>query len=200
MYIGLSAQKSISLCSQDEQLNMYTNFRNFYIEVISQIKKRFNFDDELFTILEIVDPKNAQLFSTKSLAHFKKRFPFVQLDDQKLDDEWRQHAFLDFKKHNLCENLDVETYWSRVFEIENCLGEPLFPNLRTVIPFLLILPFSNCSVERIFSKLKLTKTELRNKLASNTISSIFFTREGVEQNGAEKFEPSKIMLEKKYWN
>lgn len=78
---------------------------------------------------------------------------------------------------------------SKVFEIKNCSFQIY---IKIVITFLLILPFSNCSVERIFSKLKLTKTDLRNKLCSSTtISSLFFAKEAIERNGGDNFEPTK---------
>lgn len=147
--------------------------------------------------MDIVDPKFAQSFKIKSLINFKNRFPFVEIDCQQLDNEWREHAFLDHNKLELYDNLDVETYWSKVFQIQNCVGKALFPNLSIIIKFLLILPFSNSSVERVFSKLNTIKTDLRNKLSSDTIALIRFTKEGIDRNGCENFEPSTEMLKKK---
>lgn len=198
MYIGLGAQNTISLCSHEEQVEMYNNFRNFYIEAVVQIKKSFNFEDGVYDILDILDPKFAQSFEKKSLNIFKNRFPFVEIDCQQLDNEWREHALLDHNKLELYDSLDVETYWSKVLKIQNCVGKDIFPNLSIVIKFLLILPFSNSSVERVFSKLKITKTDLRNKLSSETISAVMFTKEGIDKNGGANFEPSIEMLQKSW--
>lgn len=194
MYIGLNAQNTILLCSQEEQQDIYNNIKTFYIEVAVQIKKKIYFDDPFYEILDIVEPKFAKSFKIKSLLKFKIRFPFVEIDWQKLDNEWREHAFLDHNKFELFDTLDVETYWSKVFQIQNCTGELLFPNLCIVIKLLLILPFSNASVERVFSKLNITKTNLRNSLSSDTIASIMFAKEGIERNEGLNFEPSENML------
>lgn len=60
-----------------------------------KLKKKFNFEDAFYEILDIVDPKFAQSFKIKSLINFKNRFPSVGIDCQQLDNEWREHAFLD---------------------------------------------------------------------------------------------------------
>lgn len=55
--------------------------------------------------------------------------------------------------------------------------EPLhywFQNLKKVIRLLLMLPFSNASVERVFSKLKGIKTESRNKLNTDILLFIYY--------------------------
>lgn len=60
---------------------------------------------------------------------------------------------------------------------------------------LLVLPFANASVERVFSKLKRIKTESRTRLNTNTIVSLMATSSGIKD--VVKFEPTKDMLEKK---
>lgn len=70
----------------------------------------------------------------------------------------------------------------------------MFPNLQKIVQFILILPFSNSQAERIFSNLKNCKTELRNKLSTDTIVAIFFTKEGILRSRGDKFEPNHQML------
>lgn len=43
----------------------------------------------------------------------------------------------------------------------------MFPNLTIVFNLLLILPFSNACVQRVFSKVKLIQTDLRKKLETD---------------------------------
>lgn len=190
IYIGILAYESLSFCSETERTIILENCREFYIEVVTQIKSRFGFSDEIYTILDVVDPKNAQSFQPKSLFLFKKRFPSFNMDLQKLDNEWRQHGLLDFDKYELHSDLEPDVYWRKVFKLKNNLGEDMFPILQKVINFILILPFSNASVERIFSTLNICKTDLRNRLSSETVTGILFTKQGIERNGNEHFEPS----------
>ena len=134
-----------------------------------------------------------------------KRFPVLYkfVTAQKLDDEWRAHAMLDFHQHGLevhGDNIDAECYWGKVFCMKNAAEEYLFSNIKIVISLLLILPFSNASVERKFSVLKNLKTENRNRLNTDTVVSLMATREGIKKlGGSVKFNPSNKMLSTNIW-
>lgn len=73
----------------------------FILKLLSKLKKRFNFEDGVYDILDILVPKFAQSFEKKSLNIFKNRFRFVEIDCQQLDNEWREHALLDHNKLGL---------------------------------------------------------------------------------------------------
>lgn len=180
------------------------NCVNFYVELVSDIKRRFNFTDPIFDVIEIVDPVFAQTYKVTSLSHVLKRLPFLNdyVDSQQLDNEWRQHALFDHVEIGLDNSASAENYWKQVFSLTNSAGIILFPfpNLKIVINCLLILPFSNTSVERLFSTYNMIKTDLRNKLHTETISNIIYTKQGIQNDGGLlKFEPSDEMY-KSVWN
>lgn len=60
-----------------------------------------------------------------------------------------------------------------LFSLKNIADEPLFNNLRKAVYLIFILPFSNACVERIFSQLKLIKTDNRNHLDTSSINMGF---------------------------
>ncbi|CAG4942601.1 unnamed protein product [Parnassius apollo] len=178
IYIGLKAGESIEILKNDENVpraaiaDFYRTCQEFYIELTSDITKRFDFGDPLFSIISAVNPSEAQQFLIKSLVPVLKRFPVLYkfVTAQKLDDEWRTHALLDFEQHGLeihGDNINAESYWGKVFRLKNAAGEYMFPNIKIVMSLLLILPFSNASVERKFRALRCLKTENRNRL--NTV-------------------------------
>lgn len=87
---------------------------------------------------------------------------------------------------------DAEDYWSEIFKLKNDVGVLFFPNLKKTFSLLLVLPYSNASVERIFSDLFNIKTEKRNLLKTSNIKAILATKEGVMQSsGCMKFQPTK---------
>lgn len=148
----------------------------------------------------MVDPGFAQSFRLKELSSVIERFPFIQnkIDVQELDKEWRDHALLDHENLELDKNLSASQYWKTVFALKNIQDECMFPNLRLVISLLLVLPFSNASVERTFSNLKRMNTDDRNALKTETIAALMATQRGIkEQGGVVAFEPSNEMLTKK---
>lgn len=102
--------------------------------------------------------------------------------------------------HGLDSTLPVEKYWQKVFFMKNIAGAPLFGELKKVIRLLLVLPFSNACVERVFSVLNNMKTAHRNRLKTETITSLMTTKEGIQQKGGStKFEPTTSMMNAKIW-
>ncbi|KAK9872224.1 hypothetical protein WA026_017026 [Henosepilachna vigintioctopunctata] len=167
-----------------------------------KIKKRFTFSDPIFDIVPIVDPKVAQEYRVKSLTHILSRFPFLKTHvySQELDNEWRQHALLDYTTHNIDVNSPADVYWEKVFSLKNNMNIQIFSNLKIVIGISIVLPFANASVERVFSSLNLIKSDQRNKLETSTLRSILHTKDGVLSNGGIlKFEPTKEMYSNSIW-
>ncbi|KAG5876442.1 hypothetical protein JTB14_000526, partial [Gonioctena quinquepunctata] len=151
----------------------------------------------------VIERNNARSFKTKSLKHIIDRFPQLKIkltNLQDLDNEWRRHALLDFDDLNIGSIDDADSYWHVIFNLKNSAGIDLFPNLKQVIALLLILPFSNASVERVFSDLFNVKNHKRNQLNTSTIRAILASKEGIESSGGcIKFVPSKKMLEASIW-
>lgn len=169
LYLGIAAHESIQYLKKDPNFdhktldNFYSSCLKFYLRLVTEIKERFTFEDELFDIVTVLDPKYAQSYSQKSLGNILNRFSFLNqvVNKQDLDNEWKSHALLDHSSLDLTSNLPAEEYWLKVFELKNAGGTEIYPNLKIVLSLLLILPFSNASVERLFSELNNIKTDLR---------------------------------------
>ncbi|KAJ8962436.1 hypothetical protein NQ314_005732 [Rhamnusium bicolor] len=113
------------------------------------------------------------------------------IDPQAVDNEWRKHATIDHEELDLNNKDNATDYWHNVFKLKNAAGIELFSNLKIVIHVILVLPFSNASVERIFSKMNDTKTDLRNCLNTDTLSALLHTKQGVKDaGGLLVFEPN----------
>lgn len=98
---------------------------------------------------------------------------------------------MNFKELGLNSLSHADEYWKQVFEIRNGVGVPRFPNLKIVMQLLLILPFSDASVERIFSTLNNIKAYHRSKLCTDSITTLLHTKEGMEEAGRViSFEPN----------
>lgn len=93
------------------------------------------------------------------------------------------------KQLGLNPHLSADEYWEMLFSLKNIADEPLFNNLRKAVYLIFILPFSNACVERIFSQLKLIKTDNRNHLDTDTIAALMMTKQSI--TSVTKYEPSK---------
>ncbi|KAI4454200.1 hat family c-terminal dimerization region [Holotrichia oblita] len=199
IYLGIAGSDSLAelknspAIEQQDIDGFLKSILAFYIALVKNMKEKFSFKEPIFNIIDILDPKIAQSFKTKSLINIINLFPVLKdhLDAQALDNEWRRHALL---------NEYCEQYWKQIFKLKNDASVLLFPNLKKALSLLLVLPFSNASVERIFSDVFNIKTNKRNKLNTSTLRNLLATQEGVNNSGGcVKFQPSKRMLDSKLW-
>ncbi|KAG5870686.1 hypothetical protein JTB14_003884 [Gonioctena quinquepunctata] len=101
MYLGVMAFESIeSLKLEDNfyetEMDVFlTSTLKFYIELVTEIKKRFQYSDDIFDLVSVVDPRESTI-SNISLLPIIKRFTFLRsiIDAQKLDNEWREHSLV----------------------------------------------------------------------------------------------------------
>lgn len=82
---------------------------SFYIELVGQIIKRFDFTDPLFDVIEkIVYPRKAKANDLQVLYDVIARFH--------LHTEWTSHALLDSVHY---ETGNAEEYWRTIVKIKN---------------------------------------------------------------------------------
>lgn len=167
---------------------------NFYVELCSEIKKRFKFNDPVLAFAKNLDPK-VVTDSPQSIvpiySMFKLSFPDVNVEQ--LSTEWRSIATNDV----LLKNTDkpVEEFWTIIFKMKNTLLETLmFPNLKIFVAALLSLPHSSAAAERKFSDLNLIKTKNRNKLKISTCDALLHTKSLLSGTKCYDFKPSEHLL------
>ena len=70
-------------------------------------------------------------------------------------------------------NNNSETFFIYLTTLKNEIGQPEFEVLPTFALNILSLPMSNADAERIFSKMNLIKTKIRNRLSTSTQACSF---------------------------
>ncbi len=70
----------------------------------------------------------------------------------------------------------------------------MFPNLAELMVNLLVLPHSSAAVERIFSQVKLIKTDLRNRLNTESINALLLSKGNGGAVPCYEWEPSSLMI------
>ncbi|CAD7085336.1 unnamed protein product [Hermetia illucens] len=147
--------------------------RNFYIEAVLQILKRFDLNNSFFRNLSIIAPDNVYACTYKSIAPLLQQVPRLLADNiQEIDSEYR--TLINFVKDKE-QILDIEEFWRMVARIE--IGnEQAFPNLVKLVFAILSFPHSSANVERVFSQVNLMKTKIRNRLENATIKACLQTK------------------------
>ena len=95
-YVGIAATDSMQELEDAQEPSdnidlFYQSCRNYYIVLIKQIKDQFKFEDEIYDILALVEPRNAINLNPRSLRPLFVRFPVLteKCSLQKTDVEWR---------------------------------------------------------------------------------------------------------------
>ena len=95
----------------------------------------------------------------------------------------------------LKEKCGVVHFYQQLSLVMNQNDEPLFKNLSTFALRILSLPVSNTDAERLFSKINLIKTDVRNKLHTKSLAALTVISEAVkEQESCYTFTPSDAMM------
>ena len=179
VYIGLQATDTISGIADDIGRDhpdiqlFYTHCRNFLIETVKQILSRFD-DVDKFNFLSFLTPASAYVLSPSSLSHMYRKLPYLKdvADMNQAEKEWRHHAL----SPNLNIDKTFQEYWTVVFSERNQAHEKVNPNLTKLVATVLSLPFSNASVERVFSQLKIIKDDRRAALKQESLLALLCTK------------------------
>lgn len=87
-------------------------------------------------------------------------------------------------------------FYIKILEAEDIEGNKLFNTFGNFAMQILALPTSNADAERLFSKLTLIKSKVRNSLQLPSIKSLIQLSETVTNGGGcNNFTPTQAMLE-----
>ena len=114
-------------------------------------------------------------------------------DNDGLENEWIAIGLTHWPQTCLSNVID---FWAEVSDRKDSAGAKMFPNVSDLALVLFSLPFSNASVERIFSQMIVFHSKLRNRLGVRSVEAIFQIRYGVSHyfESCIEFEPYDDML------
>lgn len=181
IFIGTKSEiYSKSNLSFSELIEVKSHILNFYVELLDQIKSRFDFEREEIKLLNIITPE--KILSSEDLPILPLIQQFSDLVDCDADIIVTQWNLLRLSETKISLDLNINSFWKTIPSIKNGLNENCFAELSNFIFKLLSLPYSSAAAERKFSSLTLIKSKLRNKLELNTINSIMLCKELVNNN------------------
>lgn len=128
-------------------------------------------------------PENAVKCHPASLTDLFASFKFLpsvaRLDAT--DMEWRKQAIEE--SDELDSQLSPLDFWRIRPSQRKVDGNLKYPNLRRMICCLMSLPFANAPVERLFSGVKLIKTDHRNSFQQESLVGLLHAKEGMNCQG-----------------
>lgn len=180
--------------SKQDKHEFFTNCLNFYVECSHQMYKRFPFNSDHMKLLKsmsVLDPKNIK--NTISVAPIVANFPKLNININDIDREWRM-----LRNHDLNFNLELMDFWKTVKDLKNGDNLEAFSSLTSFVSYILTLPHSSASVERLFSSINLNKTKIRNRISTETMSGILHSKNllSIQAQHCYEFNISSDMVHK----
>jgi len=122
------------------------------------------------------------LVSMPSLRDLVTAFPRISTNPQHLDNEWRavDHNLIPEEMRNI---INPETFFTAIGTLRDELGHRMFETISEFALQILSLPTSNVVVERLFSKVNLLKSKIRNKISTSTLTSLILSSEMIKVAG-----------------
>lgn len=198
-YLGYSFENTISnmielnTISQEEETGLRDRFISFIISLINQIRKRFPDNYKTLKDITVLSVQNALKHDKPKLLTLLKLLYKNEIDIDDIERQWMNiHLF----KWN--ETKDTNIFWCEVYVYKNANGDNPFLKLSKFAIEMLVLPYSNAEVERLFSKLNIIKNKLRNRLKSDSVKAMLYIRCGLNRLNkcCNDYEIPKEVLDK----
>lgn len=182
-------------CSLNDLQITYVKERcvKFVVDLLNEVQLRL--PDNINTLLTMkqLHPSTATSQCKQQIEAIVSKYQFTFADMDQLESEWNSLGFEEWPKSCLS---NIVSFWAEVYTKTNSVGEKSFPNLSSLALALLSLPFSNASVERVFSQMNVVHCKLRNRLHVRSVEAILQIRYGLklESRTCVSFTPSDEMV------
>ena len=139
----------------------------FLCSLVSNLEARFP-DSAVMSALSVLDPANMpeefKFYGEQEMETLSNHF---QLNEEDLVNEWMQSREIVHKNYR---GYSLPTLTKAVHASD--VRKESFPVLGKLLVVTLTLPVSTVDCERGFSEMKITKTELRNRMKKETLASL----------------------------
>lgn len=195
IYCGAAVEILIgSKCiPDDEVLSFKHNVMLFYKTFLEYIQKKYDFGDFYLNWFPKFAPDHVLSGETNSIVPLVvKLFPNETEKLEQINSEYR--ALSEVPELKKFKDLNISQFWKKISMIKNCLDEPLYANVYRIVQGILSIPHSSACVERIFSSQNLIKTNMRNRLHVNTVSSLIQSKDFIKSNSGNCYDKDILKL------
>lgn len=159
-FYGFLVQKAFKTLSEDERLQFSKHADKVYQRSIEYLTQRFDFQNTPFKSFQIFSLKNA--FTFNELAEFAEKFN-ININGDAL---YSEYCILTKIKTELSAlKCPIDKMWVQFFTTVEA------PELQKMVEFVLSVFISQAQTERIFSIMKNTWTDERNRLSVETVKA-----------------------------
>lgn len=191
--LGYSFSQVCSEVKQSEIAAVKQRCRDFLLKLYSQLQKRIQENLNLLEKINLLSREKATSQLKPDISDLVVRFKNVcQIDADATVDQWNL-----LHRQEWVNRSSTESFWRKVSKKINASGIKTYCSISKLALMLLSLPFSNASVERVFSVANIIRDKLRDRMSIATAESVMCIRFSLHRKGGcQNFSPSDIMLKK----
>ena len=197
VFIGEKAQRYLSNCdlTTGEVKSFQSTCQKFWIAGTVYAMSKLPVSNDLLDSISWIVPVSNEYGNADQVASAARLLPQVvkEGDMAALNEEYMDYCTseLPFPK----QAITVDEYWFKVGMVTDIAGDVKYPLLSRLAKSILTIPHGNADIERMFSKVGLNKTKLRNSLSTNTLSALLCLQVNVDEV-CYRFSATKDMIDK----
>lgn len=195
IFIGYQTKENLSTVDDLSAVHQFmVQVTTFYTRAVTAIKKRMPIGNRIIQLLALLKPLNRSTANSGDILELAKHFPQIVPPSEfdALHTEFIEYQVTDFSDP---ETHTYDSFWHMVgqscsIDPDN-LKVPKFPHLVKFAKNMLSLPHGTAEVERVFSSVKLMKTDHRNKLSTPMLEGLLSVKSGpgkITQHMIEKVD------------
>lgn len=142
--------------SQEQEDLVKSSCINFIKDLVHQLRKRLPKNIEILKHITKFSTDNALKQPRNSIVDILENMKLSHSDIDLIENQWNHLTQQQWKNTN-----DTTSFWIEVQNYKDAIGNNPFRQLSEFALSLLVLPFSNADVERLFSTMGLVKPKLR---------------------------------------
>ena len=169
--------------------------REFYLEAAKQVKKRFNLSCPVLSSLRLLHPEKGKGAAAHSVLMLSEHFSqVIPLEKHTLPQrEWITYKAAE-NDHLLMGNERTAPFFGQRVGKMCCVdGEQRFPLLSKFCKAMLIILHASADVERDFSDLAMTKSQLRSSMGDRLLQSLLTISRNRGSTTCLTFQPTAEM-------
>ncbi len=201
LVIGMKTKRMLEELRKDskkwdknDEDTFFCAVRAFYVAGMRYILQNIPVGEPLFKHAEVADIQLRHKSKFEDVEYFVKRFPMLigGLSDEKLGKLQKQ--FLKYQvdpdlPSDLCDGTTrVDRAWAFLGSVKDTIGQPKYDLLARVMLGLLTIPHSNAYSERIFSAMKLTRSDVRSTMSQKMLGSALVLKQSMVANEKKCFQ------------
>ncbi len=182
----LRKKDSWERCHED---SFFHAVRSFFVAGMQYLVEKIPVSDPLFKHAEVADVQLRATSKFSDVRYFIQRFPQLLVlsspGDQHESATKLEKQFLKFQvdaslPEEACRpGARADIAWASIAAVRDQFGAPKYDILAHVMLGILTIPHSNAFSERIFSAMKLTRTDVRNKMNQKILSAALVTKQAM---------------------